>query len=189
MQVAMIDRVTVRHDARPGDLGRVVEQHGRLYAVEYGFDRRFEAYVAEGVAEFGRAAPAARQRLWLAECNEKLLGSIAILDRGAGVAQLRWFLLDPSARGHGLGRRMVRESLDFCRAAGYHAVFLWTVSLLDAAAHLYREAGFILTEETVSAAWGPTVTEQRYDLLLAPAQQAASASTAEGSPPAHLTAQ
>ena len=159
-------RVSVRYALRPGDLGRVVEQHGRLYAAEYGFDRRFEAYVAEGVAEFGCAAPSARQRLWLAELDERLLGSIAILDRGDAVAQLRWFLLDPTARGQGLGRLLVQQSVAFCRAAGFRSVYLWTVSLLETAAYIYREAGFVLTEEGASALWGPIVTEQRYDLAL-----------------------
>lgn len=156
--------LSLRHDLRPGDLGHVVEQHGRLYALEYGLDRRFEAYVAAAVAEFGNAPPSARQRLWLAESEGRLLGTIAIVECGGGVAQLRWFVLDPAARGHGLGRRLVRESLAFCRAAGYGSVLLWTFSLLEAAAHLYREAGFVKSEQHTSALWGPVLTEERYDL-------------------------
>lgn len=160
--------VTVRHDIRPGDLGRVVAMHGELYAREYGLDRGFEAYVAETAAEFGRVARPDQDRLWLAERAGHLIGSIAILgrdDQEAGAAQLRWFLVDPSARGRGLGRHLLREALAFCGAAGYRSVYLWTVGGLDAAAHLYVAAGFHKTETKPPAAlWGTSLSEERYDL-------------------------
>src|SRR3712207_6069084 len=91
--------LTIRHDLRPGDLGRVTELHGVLYAAEYGFDRGFEAYVAETLGEFGRAARPGRDRLWLAELDGRLVGSIGIVGREGGAAQLRWVLLHPDARG------------------------------------------------------------------------------------------
>lgn len=159
--------ITVRHDLRPGDMGYVIALHGVLYAEEYGFDHGFEAYVAETMAEFGRLARPGLDRLWIAEQNGQIVGSIAILGRQGGVAQLRWFLLDPRARGHGLGRRLVREALDFCRAAGYQSVYLWTVTGLDAAAHLYLAAGFQKIEtKPPETLWGVDLSEERYDLTL-----------------------
>jgi GNAT superfamily N-acetyltransferase len=159
--------VTIRHDLRPGDMGRVITQHAEIYANEYGFDHGFEAYAAETFAEFGRQIRPDRDRLWLAERDGQLVGSIGILGREDGVAQLRWFLVDRSARGTGLGRRLVSEALAFCRATGYRSVYLWTVPELEAAAHLYRTAGFRLTETKPPATlWGASLTEQRYDLAL-----------------------
>jgi GNAT superfamily N-acetyltransferase len=159
--------ITVRHDLRPGDLGRVISQHGVIYAQEYGFDHTFEAYVAETAAEFGRLARPGLDRLWLAEHDGQHVGSIAILGREDGVAQLRWFLIDPAARGTGLGRHLVHDALDFCRKAGYHSVYLWTATGLEAAAHLYVAAGFRKTETKPPATlWGVSLSEERYDLTL-----------------------
>jgi N-acetylglutamate synthase-like GNAT family acetyltransferase len=157
--------LVVRHELRPGDLGRVAELHGVLYATEYGFDQRFEAYVAETLGEFARSGVAARSRLWLAERDGRLVGTIGIVERGADWAQLRWFLLHPDERGHGLGHRLLEDALAFCRTSGYHEVYLWTVSGLPAAAHLYLAAGFRLTEEKPpERLWGVQLSEQRYDL-------------------------
>lgn len=159
-------RLMIRHGLRPGDLGRVTEQHGVLYAREYGFDHTFEAYVAESLAEFGKAAQSHRDRLWIAEADGRLVGSIGIVGREDSAAQLRWLLVTPEARGAGLGRQLVGDALDFCRGAGCTSVYLWTVSLLTAAARLYVAAGFRLTEEHERSMWGTSVTEQRYDLTL-----------------------
>ena len=159
--------VAVRHDLRPGDMGRVISLHGELYAQEYGFDHGFEAYVAETMAEFGKLARPGLDRLWVAERGERLVGCIAIIGREDGLAQLRWFLVRPETRGTGLGRRLVQDALAFCRAAGYRSVCLWTVNGLDAAAHLYRQAGFRKTETKPPAVlWGATLSEERYDLTL-----------------------
>ena len=162
-----LEEIVVRHDLRPGDMGRVIALHGELYAREYGFDHRFEGYVAETMAEFGKLYRPGLDRLWLAERDGRLVGSIAIIGREEGLAQLRWFLVNPDTRGSGLGRRLVHEALAFCRAAGYRAVCLWTVSGLDAAAHLYVSAGFQKTETVPPAElWGATLSEERYDLTL-----------------------
>jgi GNAT superfamily N-acetyltransferase len=166
MTTGRTERVTVRHDVQPGDLGRVTAQHGILYAAEYGFDHTFEAYVAESLAEFGKAGPGRRDRLWIAESDGRLVGSIGIVGREENTAQLRWLLVAPEARGSGLGRRLVGDALAFCREVGCDSVFLWTVSALTAAARIYVEAGFRLTEEYERTAWGTVVTEQRYDLVL-----------------------
>ena len=161
------DRVTVRHELRPGDLGRVTALHGDLYAAEYGFDHTFEAYVAGTLAEFGGTAPPGPGRLWLAERDGRLAGSIGIVGRQDGAAQLRWLVLRPEARGRGLGRRLVEEALDYCRAEGYRTVFLWTVHVLTDAARLYAAAGFRMTEEQpATRLWGAVLSEQRYDRVL-----------------------
>ncbi len=156
--------VLIRHDLRPGDMGRVIALHGMLYAEEYGFDHGFEAYVAETVAEFGRLARPGLDRLWVAERAGQLVGSIAIVGREDGAAQLRWFLVHPDARGSGLGRRLLHEALTFCRAAGYRSVYLWTVTGLEAAARLYVADGFRKTETKPPATlWGVDLAEERYD--------------------------
>jgi GNAT superfamily N-acetyltransferase len=151
----------VRHDVRPGDLGWLVHLHGVLYAREYGFDDRFEAYVAEPLARFVLTRTE-RERLWIAERDERIVGSIAIVAATDAEAQLRWYLVDPSARGRGLGQRLLHEALDFCRGCGYESVFLWTVSALTAAARLYQSAGFRMVEEKAGAQWGVPIVEQKY---------------------------
>jgi GNAT superfamily N-acetyltransferase len=160
------EKITVRHGPRPGDLGRVTALHGELYAAEYGFDCRFEAYVAETLGEFGRLARPGRDRLWLAETGGRLIGSVGIVGREDGAAQLRWLLVAPEGRGRGLGRRLLGEALAFCREAGYRSVYLWTVGQLTTAARLYLEAGFRKTEALPPADWGAPVVEERYDLRL-----------------------
>jgi GNAT superfamily N-acetyltransferase len=165
MSDATTRRVTIRHDLRPGDLGRVVKLHGVLYAAEHGFDHTFEAYVAETVGQFGRELRPGRDRLWLAELDGRVVGSIAIVGREIAAAQLRWFLLHPDVRGVGLGRRLVGDSLTFCREARYRSVFLWTVDPLTTAARLYTAVGFRKTEVKPRAPlWGVTLSEERYDL-------------------------
>jgi GNAT superfamily N-acetyltransferase len=158
--------ITVRQTLRPGDLGRVTVLHGELYAAEYGFDRRFEAYVAETLGEFGRLARPGRDRLWLAERAGRLVGSIGIVGREDGMAQLRWLLVAPEGRGQGLGRRLLAEALAFCHAAGYGSVYLWTVSQLTTAARMYEAVGFRKTEALPPGDWGMPVVEERYELVL-----------------------
>jgi GNAT superfamily N-acetyltransferase len=157
--------VTIRTDLRPGDLGAVVGLHGRLYAKEHGFDVTFEAYVAGPLAELAKRN-SDRERLWLAECGGRLVGCVAIVAASDEVAQLRWYLVDPAARGHGLGRRLLDEAVAFSRDRGYRSVILWTVSALTAAARLYAAAGFRKVEEVPGRAWGVEVVEERYELAL-----------------------
>src|SRR4051794_36021929 len=108
----------LRHDLRPGDVGYVVYLHGTVYARECGFDPTFEAYVAGPLAEFVRRR-ADRERLWLAERDGRIVGCVAIVATGEKEAQLRWFLVDPSARGLGLGTRLLVEAVRFCESRGY----------------------------------------------------------------------
>jgi N-acetylglutamate synthase-like GNAT family acetyltransferase len=157
--------VSLRTELRPGDIGRIVHLHGVIYAKEYGFDSTFEAYVAGPLADFALSG-SARSRLWIAESKRGTVGCIAIVELSHDVAQLRWYLVDPSARGAGIGGRLLSEALDFCRACGYRSVVLWTVDALAAAAHLYRSAGFQKVEEKPGSKWGVRVTEEKYELEL-----------------------
>jgi GNAT superfamily N-acetyltransferase len=156
--------ITIRTDLRPGDIGAVISLHGILHGRECGFDATFEAYVAAPLAEFvKRGSP--RERLWLVERDQRPVGCIAIVAASDTVAQLRWFLLDPSLRGIGLGRTLMRHALDFAQQAGYASITLWTVSTLTAAARLYRAAGFVKVEEKpIAKLWGVELVEERYEI-------------------------
>jgi GNAT superfamily N-acetyltransferase len=157
--------VTIRTSLAPGDVGAIVRLHGILYAREYGFDPTFEAYVAGPLAEFVRAGSDGG-RLWIAEQEGRLVGCVAVVAASAETAQLRWFLVDPAARGAGLGKRLLGEAIQFARDAGYRTMILWTVSALTAAAHLYRAAGFRKVEEKPGRQWGVDVVEEKYELAL-----------------------
>src|SRR6185295_2731216 len=124
------------NDIRPGDIGYLIYLHGIVYAREYDLDYTFEGYVAAGLGEFVKSFDRRKDRLWLAEDDARIVGSIAIVGGENGSAQLRWFLVDPIARGAGLGRRLLQESLRFCRDMEFKSVFLWTIGELKGAAHL-----------------------------------------------------
>lgn len=160
-----IPGITLRTELRPGDLGMIVHLHGVIYAQERGFDPTFEAYVAAPLAEFIRGRTD-RQRLWIAERAGRIVGCIAIVAVSPATAQLRWFLVDPSARGCGLGKRLLDEAIAFCRQAGYAEVILWTERALTAAARLYQAAGFRKTHEKAGRLWGVDLVEEKYELRL-----------------------
>ncbi len=157
--------VTLRHDLLPGDLGTIVHLHGTVYAREYGFDPTFEAYVAGPLGEFVRARTD-HDRLWIAQRDDRIVGCIAIVGISPNEAQLRWYLVDPCARGMGLGKRLLQEAVAFCKDQGYESVFLWTVRALTAAARLYRLVGFEKVEEKPGRQWGVAVVEEKYVLRL-----------------------
>lgn len=156
----------MRTALQPGDFGAIVAMHGRLYAAECAFDTTFEAYVAEPFAAFVRRA-SPRERIWIEDRDGGIAGCVAIVEADATTAQLRWFLVDPSTRGTGLGRRLLDQAIAFSRDAGYDRLILWTVAGLAAARHLYTRAGFVLVESAPARRWGVDVTEERYELPLA----------------------
>jgi len=158
--------IRLRHILKPGDIGAIIRLHGVVYAQEHGWDSTFEAYVAEGLARFALSDDPGRDRLWVAEVKEEIVGSIGVVAHSAREAQLRWFLVHPEWRGQGFGRRLLDEALAFCRGRAFRSLFLWTTSDLEAAARLYRSAGFRKTEEKTHRVWGRMVTEERYDLPL-----------------------
>jgi GNAT superfamily N-acetyltransferase len=155
----------LRTELRPGDVGRIVEAHGRIYAAEQGWDVTFEAYVAGPLAEFVKARPE-RGRIWIAERGGRFAGCVAIVPAGERAAQLRWFLVDPAERGRGLGTRLLADAVAFARDEGFGEAFLWTERSLAAAARLYARAGFVLAESVPGRAWGSDVVEERHVLDL-----------------------
>jgi GNAT superfamily N-acetyltransferase len=157
--------IPIRTTLTPGDVGAIVRMHGLVYSREHGFDATFEAYVAAPLAEFARHR-SLRERIWIAEGGAGIAGVVAIVDAGDGVAQLRWFLVDPAARGLGLGTALLSHAVAFARESGYTSIILWTVRALEAAARLYRAEGFRLVEERPGRHWGLDVIEERYELEL-----------------------
>ena len=151
---------------QPGDLGWVVHRHGALYAREYGYDEQFEALVAEIVAHFVQRYNAKRERCWIAERDGEAVGSVFLVERSQTVAQLRLLLVEPKARGSGLGTRLVDECVRFARQAGYRKVTLWTQSELSAARRLYKAAGFRVTRKEKNHSFGKDLVSETWELDL-----------------------
>ena len=149
---------------RPGDMGWVVERHGALYAAEYGWNEAFEALVAGITAEFISQLDPARERCWIAAAHGRRLGCVFLVAGEGGAARLRLLLVEPEARGLGLGRRLVKECVGFARAAGYRRVVLWTHANLAAARHLrHQEAGFELTSSEPRHSFGQDVVSETWN--------------------------
>jgi DNA-binding MarR family transcriptional regulator/GNAT superfamily N-acetyltransferase len=151
---------------RPGDMGWVVGRHGALYAAEYGWDERFEALVAEIAAKFIKRFDAARERCWIAEMDGEAVGSVFLVRENRTTAKLRLLLVDPRARGRGLGRRLVRECIAFARDKGYRKLVLWTQSNLAAARTIYKAEGFRPVSTEKHNSFGARLTGEYWELKL-----------------------
>jgi DNA-binding MarR family transcriptional regulator/GNAT superfamily N-acetyltransferase len=149
-----------------GDMGWVIHRHGVLYAEEYGFDERFEALVAQIAAEFIQNFDVKRERCWIAERDGAIVGSVFLVKKSDRVAKLRLLLVEPSARGLGIGGRLVEECVRFARRAGYRKITLWTQSTLDAARHIYRKAGFRVVKRERHQSFGHKLTGETWELSL-----------------------
>lgn len=145
----------LRHDLRPGDLGRVIALHGEVYRQWPGFGLAFEAFVAGTIAEYG-LENGFNGRIWLLErgiAESELVGCCAVAYRGERLAQLRWVLLHPELCGAGLGKRLVETALGFCRSTGFERIYLETTDGLEASSALYRKLGFHETARHVEPMW------------------------------------
>jgi DNA-binding MarR family transcriptional regulator/N-acetylglutamate synthase-like GNAT family acetyltransferase len=147
---------------RAGDLGWIVQRHGELYAEEYGWDTSFEALVARIVAEFAVSHDPAREAAWIVELDGAPAGCVLCVRSGEAVAQLRLLLVEPRARGLGLGARMVEECVAFARQAGYRELTLWTNDVLVQARRIYERAGFELVAEEPHRSFGRELVGQTW---------------------------
>lgn len=152
---------------RHGDFGWIVARHGELYAEEYGWTEPFEGLCASIVADFVNGYDPKKERCFIAELNGEPVGSAFLVkDAKPGIARIRLVLVDPSARGLGLGRRLTQECIRFARKAGYKGITLWTHSVLVAAREIYRKAGFTLSASEAKKSWGQDVVSEIWDMKL-----------------------
>nr|WP_307608281.1 GNAT family N-acetyltransferase [Variovorax boronicumulans] len=159
-------QAAILRDPAPGDIGWVVQQHGEIYAREYGWDSSFEALVAQIAGEFLLKFQPEWERCWIAELNGERMGSIFVVRKSAGVAQLRLLILSPAARGLGLGGKLVDECIAFARRKGYKKMTLWTNSDLVAARAIYAKRGFQLTKSEPHESYGKQLVGETWELKL-----------------------
>jgi DNA-binding MarR family transcriptional regulator len=157
-------RETVIRTLQPGDLGWMVERHGVLYTREYGWDSSFERLVAQIAADFDPD----KDRAWIAEVGGERAGAVLCVHDTPETAKLRTLLVEPRARGLGLGTRLVDEVIEHARRRGYRTLTLWTNDVLHAARRIYERAGFTLQHEAPHRAFGHDLTEQTWSLTLQP---------------------
>lgn len=158
--------ISYRHEIKSGDIGYIIYLHGFIYSNESNFSSDFEKYVVKTFCNFLEKYSPEKDRIWMAEYNNKIVGCVAIVHQPNEEAQLRWFLLDPAFRGLGIGKKLLNDAVDFCREKKFKNVFLLTTSLQDKALQMYKMTGFELTESTEVKEWGKSFNEERYDLKL-----------------------
>jgi DNA-binding MarR family transcriptional regulator/GNAT superfamily N-acetyltransferase len=156
------DAAIVLRAPQPGDYGWIVQRHGALYADEYGWDETFEALVARIVADYAEHHDPKREAAWIAEVDSEPVGCVLCVRKDDATAQLRLLLVDPRARGRGIGARLIDECLRFARRAGYERIVLWTNDVLHDARRLYERAGFELVESGAHHAFGHDLVEQTW---------------------------
>jgi GNAT superfamily N-acetyltransferase len=157
--------ITLRHP-QPGDMGWVIEQHGKLYAHEYGWNWEFEALVAGICADFVKNFQPEWERCWIAERNGQRVGSVFVVKQSHDTAKLRMLILTPEARGHGLGARLTDEAIAFARDKGYKKMMLWTNACLLTARAIYEKRGFKLTQSEAYQGFGQNLVSETWELEL-----------------------
>ncbi|WP_462408539.1 GNAT family N-acetyltransferase [Neobacillus sp. Marseille-QA0830] len=160
-----LEDISIRNQVRPGDAGYITYMHGWIYNKEYNYTTVFEGYVAQSFYDFLMNYDPNKDRLWVAEHNDEIVGSIAILGHGER-AQLRWFLLHPDYRGIGLGKHLLNEAIAYCRQKGFKTVYLDTTDDLDQAIGMYTRAGFVIVAEKENHTWSDNLMELEFELNL-----------------------
>jgi GNAT superfamily N-acetyltransferase len=150
----------------PDDIGWVIRRHGEIYTEEYGWDSRFRDLVEKIALDFIRDFDPSFERCWIAERSGERIGCVFLVRRTYDIAQLRLLLVEPSARGLGVGRKLVQECIDFASAHGYSKVRLWTNDVLVSARRIYEAAGFTLIEEEEHSSWGKPLKSQTWEVQL-----------------------
>ncbi len=156
----------ILREPRPGDFGWIVSRHAVLYAQEYQWGDTFEGLCAQIVADFVNNFDPQCERCWIAEIDGRNTGSVMLVKDSDGVARLRLLLVEPSARGFGIGTRLTDECIRFARECGYRKITLWTHSVLTAAERVYAQAGFTLTSSEERRSFGQDVVSEHWDLML-----------------------
>lgn len=159
-------RTVVLRDLKPGDMGWVVQQHGEIYAHEYGWDMKFEAMVADIAAKLIKSFDPAWERAWIAELDGERVGCVFVVRKSKSVAQLRLLILTQQARGLGLGARLTDECLAFARSKGYKKMVLWTNSVLTAARDIYQQRDFKLVKSEPYHGFGQDLVGETWELML-----------------------
>jgi GNAT superfamily N-acetyltransferase len=157
-----VSSVQIQEGYASGCIGWVAGMHGRVYVGDLKWNAKFESIVAQELGKFFDQYEASRDRFWMAKINDENAASITVAGVDAHTARIRFFVTDPRFQGQGLGKKLLNEALNFC-AVGTKDVFLTTVKGLDAAKHLYEQAGFVLVDEHEDFSWGSAMTEQRWE--------------------------
>ena len=158
--------LTMRNELRPGDLGWIVHRHGRIYAEEFGWNTDFEALVAEIAGKIAQSFDPARERIWIAELDGRFAGCVFLVRNTAEQAKLRLLIVEPDARGHRIGKRLVDECIRFAREAGYRSITLWTNDVLTGARRIYANAGFTCVAAEPAPAFGQDLVSETWELVL-----------------------
>ncbi|MDP4159151.1 MAG: helix-turn-helix domain-containing GNAT family N-acetyltransferase [Bacillota bacterium] len=160
------EKIIIRNELRPGDVGYLIHLHGWIYAQECEFNYMFEGYVCKTIFDLFNNYNVEKDRFWFAEANGEMIGAIAIVGHSANRAQLRWFILNPLFRGIGLGNTLLNEAMKYCKKKGYKQVFLVTTDDQKIAIKMYMKVGFRKVAEHENKVWGKKLIEQTYELNL-----------------------
>ncbi len=160
----MIQDVVYRDELLPGDIGYMIYLHGLLYSKESAYNIQFEGYVAQTFYEFLERYDPENDRIWLATYYNRIIGSIAIVHHSDTRAQLRWFLVHPSFRGGGIGKKLYQFAMDYCTEKAYESIFLYTTDVQTVAIKMYEKSGFKLQSEKLLQKWGLEMKEIVYEL-------------------------
>ena len=164
--VSRKEKINLRYELKPGDVGQLIHLHGWIYAQECGYNHFFEGYICKTLYNFFENYSPQKDRFWFAEVDGEMIGAIAIVGHSAEKAQLRWFILDPEFRGIGLGNKLLNEAMQYCREKGYKNLFLVTTEDQKTAIKMYLKAGFRKVAAHENHAWGKDLIEQTFELNL-----------------------